>query len=582
MDIQRTLLIIGLAVVSYLMILQWQEDYGQAATINAAQNNSQSYPQVSSQPSTGAAVIPNAPALSQDVPMAQEEIVKPAVGEVASPISTQLISIETDVLTVEIDPVGGDIVSVSLSDYPVSIEQPDVPFQLLNRTAEHTYIAQSGLVGIKGTDKAGKPRPLYQSDSQVYSLGSDDKLVVDLRLTQDDGVKITKRLTFTKGEYLINVDVIVDNVSNETWSAALFAQIKRDGSVDPGLDTSGFGLPIFLGGAYWDEDQAYNKKSLDEFSEEPLNKKIAGGWLAFIQHYFMSAWVPDQSMTLQYQTRTAAGNHIISYVTPAVQVNAGDRYTFTNRFYAGPKILKTLEEIEPEKGLDLVVDYGPLFFLSKPLYLLLNFYHSLVANWGLAIILLTVTVKAIFFPLSAASYRSMANMRRVTPKLTEIRERHADDRQKLSQEMMKLYKDEKINPLGGCLPVLIQMPVFLALYWALLESVELRQAPFFGWIHDLSVMDPYFVLPIIMAASMFFQQMLNPVAASMFFQQMWNPAPPDPMQAKMMKMMPLIFGVFFLFFPSGLVLYWVTNNLLSIAQQWHITRGIEKKAAENP
>lgn len=568
MDIQRTLLIIGLAVVSYLMILQWQEDYGQSATINAAQNNSQSYPQASGQLNSGAAGIPDAPVLSQDVPMAQEEVVKPTV-EVASVISTQLITIETDVLTVEIDPVGGDIVSISLLDYPVSIDQPNVPFQLLNRTPEHTYIAQSGLVGSKGTDKAGQPRPLYQSDSQAYSLGSDNSLVVDLKLTQDDGVKITKRLTFNKGEYLINVDVIVDNVSNETWSAALFAQIKRDGSVDPGLDTSGFGLPTFLGGAYWDEDQAYNKKSLDEFSEEPLNKKIAGGWLAFIQHYFMSAWVPDQSMTMQYQTRTAAGNYIISYVTPAVQVNAGDQYTFSNRFYAGPKILKTLEEVEPGKGLDLVVDYGPLFFLSKPLYLLLNFYHSLVANWGLAIILLTVTVKAIFFPLSAASYRSMANMRRVTPKLTEIRERHADDRQKLSQEMMKLYKDEKINPLGGCLPVLIQMPVFLALYWALLESVELRQAPFFGWIHDLSVMDPYFVLPIIMAASMFFQQMLNP-------------APPDPMQAKMMKMMPLIFGVFFLFFPAGLVLYWVTNNLLSIAQQWHITRGIEKKAAENP
>ena len=565
MDIQRTLLIIGLAVVSYLLILQWQEDYGQNATINAAQNNSQSYPQSETKNSVSLTSIPEAVSVSEDIPVAQEDIVQAVELDVAEVISTELISVETDVLSLKIDPVGGDIVSVGLLEYPVSVEQPDVPFQLLNRTSEHTYIAQSGLVGAKGTDKAGKPRPLYRSESQIYTLGDKETLIVDLSLTQEDGVKITKRLTFTKGEYLVNMDVIVDNVSNELWTAQLFAQIKRDGSSDPGLDTSGFGLPTFIGGAYWDEDKPYNKKTFDDFIDEPLNKEIPGGWLAFIQHYFMSAWVPDQSMKMRYQTRTTPDHFIISYMTPAVNVNAGDQYTFSNRFYAGPKILKKLEEIEPEKGLDLVVDYGPLFFISKPLYLLLNFYHSLVANWGLAIILLTVTVKALFFPLSAASYRSMANMRRVTPKLTEIRERHADDRQKLSQEMMKLYKDEKINPLGGCLPVLIQMPVFLALYWALLESVELRQAPFFGWIHDLSVMDPYFVLPIIMAGSMFFQQMLNP-------------APPDPMQAKMMKMMPLVFGVFFLFFPAGLVLYWVTNNLLSIAQQWHITRGIEKAA----
>ena len=568
MDIQRTLLIIGLAVVSYLMILQWQDDYGKAAVATTAQSNTQSYPQadgLSTAVASASNGIPSAPATSQDIPSLPDAVVT-NIAEVKQPISKALISIETDVLLVKLDPVGGDIVSVQFLDYPESIDQPDVPFTLLAQNDSHTYVAQSGLVGKNGTDKATS-RPLYRSEYSEYAMGDNDSLRVDLSLVQDNGVEITKRFTFNRAQYLVNMDVIVNNVSNETWSAGLFAQIKRDGSADPGLDTSGFGLPTFIGGAYWDADKPYNKKTFDEFTEEPLNKKITGGWLAFIQHYFMSAWIPDQSITHSYQTRMGGDNYIISYVTPAVQVNAGDQHTFSNSFYAGPKILKTLEEAAPDKGLDLVVDYGPLFFISKPLYLLLNWFYGFVENWGIAIILLTLSVKALFFPLSAASYRSMANMRRVTPKLTEIRERHADDRQKLSAEMMKLYKEEKINPLGGCLPVIIQMPVFLALYWALLESVELRQAPFFGWIQDLSVMDPYFVLPIIMAASMFFQQTLNP-------------APPDPMQAKMMKMMPLIFGVFFLFFPSGLVLYWVTNNLLSITQQWYITRSIEK-AAEN-
>lgn len=566
MDIQRTLLIIGLAVVSYLMILQWQEDYGQTAQIQAVENNSQSYPQASEVNTASIDGIPSVNTSDSDIPTVSTNVLEEVSVEAKVAPSTALISVETDVLSIKIDPNGGDIVSVGLTEYPISADQPDVPFRLLDKTRSHTYIAQSGLARING-ESSSATNNLFSADSSAYVLGDKQELTVDLRLVHENGVKITKRLRFTRGEYLVEVDIIVDNLSNEPWLAAMYAQIKRDGSPDPGLDTSGFGLPTYLGAAYWDEDKPYNKHDFDDFKEEPIKKEIQGGWMAFIQHYFMSAWIPDQSVKLNYQTQEKNGNYLIRYITPVVKVVAGDQYTFNNRFYAGPKILKKLEAIEPDKGLDLVVDYGPLFFISKPLYLLLNWFFSFVNNWGVAIILLTVFVKALFFPLSAASYRSMANMRRVTPKLTAIRERYADDRQKLSQEMMKLYKDEKINPLGGCLPVLIQMPVFLALYWALLESVELRQAPFYGWIQDLSVMDPYFVLPIIMAASMFFQQMLNP-------------APPDPMQAKMMKMMPLIFGVFFLFFPAGLVLYWVTNNLLSIAQQWYITHGIEK-AAEN-
>jgi len=355
----------------------------------------------------------------------------------------------------------------------------------------------------------------------------------------------------------------VDNKGASPWTGAFYAQIQRDGSPDPGVQKSGgFGLPTFLGMAYWDTDKHYNKLKFDEIAKEPLNKDIPGGWLAMIQHYFMSAWVPDQNGTYHYNTREVNGNYIIGYTSQAVSVAPGQSHSFNAQFYAGPKIQKNLKAVIADKGLELAIDYGPLFFISKLLYWLLSFFHTHTGNWGVSIILLTFCVKLIFLYPSALSYRSMAKMRKVQPLLTRLKEQYGDDRQRMSQEMMNLYKKEKINPLGGCLPIVIQMPVFLALYWALLESVELRQAPFFGWIKDLSVMDPYFVLPLIMGGTMYIQQLLNP-------------APPDPMQAKIMRFMPIIFTAMFLFFPAGLVLYWVTNNSLSILQQYLITRSIE-------
>ena len=560
MDLQRTLLIVGLAIVSYMMILQWQEDYGSTPPPPQAENNSQSYPQEGlSLPDTSEA------ASDGDVPVAPDEKLTADIRTekpVAAP-SRAPIEIKTDVFRMLIDPKGGDIIGVDLLEYGHSLESRDIPFTLLTQSRSHTYVAQSGLVGGEGPDSSKSGRPLYRSAQPKYDIGDDNELVVDLVFEQESGAKITKRFTFTRGEYLVDVAYVVDNYSDKPWRAAMFGQIKRDGSEDPGLqNTTGFGLPTYLGAAYWDQEKPYNKVDFDDIDDQRLKKEIPGGWLAMIQHYFMSAWIPDQDLTHTYETRKVRGDYIIGFKTPFLRVAPGETETIESRFYAGPKVLKRLESIEGVDGIDLAVDYGPLFFISKPLFLLLDYFHSLSGNWGVAIILLTILVKACFFWLSAKSYRSMANMRRVQPKLLALRERHGDDRQKMSQEMMKLYKEEKINPLGGCLPILVQMPVFLALYWALLESVELRHAPFFLWIQDLSTMDPYFVLPLLMGGSMFLQQQLNP-------------APPDPMQARMMKLMPIIFTVFFLWFPAGLVLYWVTNNVLSIAQQWWITRSIE-------
>lgn len=552
MDWQRTLIIAALAVVSYLMILQWQQDYLGTPTVA----------QTAPVPAESTSAVPTVTPIPSDVP--QPAGVAP-VTPATYPAGQELIAVETDVLSVRIDSLGGDLVEVGLKAYPVAVNQPGSAFQLLRRDAEHTYVAQSGLIGTNGPDSSPAGRPRYQSAQTQYQLQG-DVLDVVLTLQQESGALITKTYRFRRGDYLVDMTTRVANQGTTPWQGALYGQIQRDGSGDPGMENNGasFGMITFLGVAYWDQEKPYNKMTFEDIDSNPLNKEIAGGWLAMIQHYFMSAWIPDQTLSHHYNTRKTQGhdNYIISFTTAPVTVAPGASHDFSAKFYAGPKIQKQLEAILPDKGLDLAIDYGPLFFISKLLFWLLSKFHALTGNWGVAIILLTFVVKLTFLYPSAISYRSMAKMRKVQPLIARMKEQYGDDRQKMSMEMMNLYRKEKINPLGGCLPILIQMPVFLALYWALQESVELRQAPFFFWITDLSVMDPLFVLPLIMGGTMFIQQMLNP-------------APPDPMQAKVMKFMPVIFTVMFLFFPAGLVLYWVTNNSLSILQQWLITRSIE-------
>ncbi len=502
---------------------------------------------------------------SEELPVAQsggKQSNNTEIAELASP-GGSTVRVNTDVLRLDINLLGGDITGAALPKYLASLNS-EQPFVLLENNRQRVYVAQSGLIGKNGTDTANG-RPTFSSSQTSYTMAENaDELTVDLNFEQTNGTRITKRFTFKRGDYLVAVDYLVDNQSSEPWNGSFYAQLKRDSSADPAAETTGMGMQPFLGVATMTNEKPYLKIRFDDLREEPLNTTVDGGWIAIVQHYFISAWIPGKPGQYHYSTKvTSNDDNLIRYTGSELAIGPGQTGEFKSQFYAGPKDQYRLKEIAP--GLDLTVDYGWLWWIAQPLFWVLTKIHNLVGNWGWSIILLTVLVKAIFYPLSAASYRSMAKMRMVAPKMTQIRELYADDKQKQSQEMMALYQKEKVNPLGGCLPILIQMPVFIALYWVLMESVELRHAPWLGWIKDLSTMDPYYILPLIMGASMFVQQKLNP-------------PPPDPMQAKIMTWMPVFFTFFFLWFPAGLVLYWVVNNLLSILQQWLITRKMESAA----
>jgi YidC/Oxa1 family membrane protein insertase len=554
MDIKRSILLVALAVVAYMLVLKWNQDYGQAAI-----------PDEMRQAQSSTAQIPDTPALANGTDGSQADI--PAIeGQQASALpetqaSSQLIRVRTDVLDLAIDPRGGDIIDLRLPQFPRRQDRPDVPFQLFER-GDRTYEAQSGLIG-DGPDKA-TGRPLYSTEQQQYQLNDgQDQLVVDLKHSEG-GVNYIKRFTFKRGDYDLGVSYLIDNRSDRAWTGHMFGQLKRDSSGDPSSSTA-TGTATYLGAALWTKDEPYTKVSMSNMDDKSLKKTVEGGWIAWLQHYFVTAWIPQADQTNQVQTRKdSQGNYIIGYTGPAISVAPGSQGQASATLYAGPKSQDQLEALSP--GLRLTVDYGILWFIAQPIFWLLQNIHALLGNWGWSIIALTIVIKLAFFPLSAASYRSMARMRAVSPKMAALKEQFGDDRQKMSQAMMELYKKEKINPLGGCLPILVQMPVFLALYWVLLESVEMRQAPWMFWITDLSIKDPFFILPIIMGVTMFIQQQLNPT-------------PPDPMQAKVMKLLPIIFTFFFLWFPAGLVLYWVVNNVLSIAQQWYITRKISAQTA---
>ena len=475
--------------------------------------------------------------------------------------SQRYVTVTTDLLELVIDLNGGDVIETALLDYPDNIDTPDVPFVLLEQNSLRTYTAQSGLVGPDGIDSSS--RAVFDSDAMSYQMQPGEPLKITLSHSAGGNVTIHKTFSFTPDNYAVNIAYEVANNSDAVWRAVPFAQIKRDNSPPPNMDTSGFGMQPFLGAATTTAEDRFKKFTFNDMAEDPWKGKLEGGWIAMIQHYFVAAWIPSDSDTHAYSTRqTSGGLNIAGFTSPALVVAPGMTGRWQGTLYVGPKNQYALAELATH--LDLVVDYGWLWWIAQPLFWLLTKIQSVVTNWGVAIIMLTVLVKAVFFQLSAASYRSMAKMRKVQPKMVAIREQYAEDKQKQSQAMMELYKKEKINPMGGCLPILIQMPVFIALYWVLMESVELRQAPFALWIDDLSAMDPYFVLPLMMGASMFFMQKLNP-------------PPPDPMQAKIMQWLPVVFTFFFLWFPSGLVLYWVVNNLLSMAQQFVITRRIERE-----
>jgi len=561
MDVRRGIIFVGLAIVSYMLVLAWNEDYGQlpaqqAVTQKIQENTPSNSFESSHENTTSNSTEFTVPESSGSQTIATENL--------ASNTVKKLIKVKTDLLDLVIDLNGGNVISTTMTEYKTALGSTE-SLPLLEKNNLRHYVVESGLFGKDGFDSSKNgPNPIYSSELSSYVLSeSADELTVDLNYKNETGVSLIKRYSFKRDDYLINVTYLINNQSNSTWEGNFSGKIVRDKSGDPSSQSS-MGMQSFLGMALSSTEKPYEKYDFDDMLEEPINEQIEGGWVAFIQHYFLSAWIPNSDVTHTYQTRVKNGLYLMGFISPATKVEPGETQSVSANLYLGPKIIDRLENAAPK--LDLTVDYGWLFFIAYPLFLLLDFLYGLVQNWAVAIILVTVVVKALFFKLSAASYRSMANMRRVGPKLKSLKDQYGDDRQKMSQAMMELYKKEKINPLGGCLPIIVQMPVFIALYWVLLESVQLRHAPFMFWINDLSVKDPFFILPILMGISMFIQMQLNP-------------APPDPMQAKVMKIMPVMMTVFFLWFPSGLVLYWLVNNILSISQQWVITRQIEKSHA---
>jgi len=551
MDNTRLFLFAALVFVGMLLWQQWQADYGPQPVVEdvvsnqSTQNGAKSTDSIDDLPDLSDNTIKSTNTGSGDIP-ANAEVV-----------SQQPVIVETDVIRAEIDTLGGVVRSIKLKKFPVSLEQPDEFLEIVHSRSDSVYLIQSGLRNKANT--APTHHSLYQTAQTEYRLqeGSDE-LVVPF-VWQENGIQVTKSYHFRRGDYLVDVKHRVVNNTDAEWLGSEYRQIQRSRP----LETSRL-LYTYTGAVYYNDEVKYEKVDFDDMEDSQLKTQSAGGWIAMLQHYFLAAWIPQkEENNLVYSianTRRNPATYTIGLRSENLQLAPGNSGEFGSQMFVGPKIVNRLEEISP--GLDLTVDYGVLTFISKPLYWLLSFYHDYVGNWGLAIILLTLTIKAVFYKLSETSYRSMARMRKVAPRMKTLKERFGDDRQKLNQAMMELYKTEKINPMGGCLPILVQIPVFIALYWALLESVDLRQAPFIFWIKDLSVMDPFYVLPLIMGISMFIQQRLNP-------------APPDPIQAKVMMALPFVFTIFFAFFPSGLVLYWVVNNVLSIAQQWMITKRIE-------
>ena len=468
-----------------------------------------------------------------------------------------LLLISNKDVQVTIDTIGGTIRKVELLNYFKTTDENSESISLLDYEKDF-YIAQSGLLHDVEANNSKKIK-LAPNHHDVFSVLKklDNEIVLQWQ-NESKSISVIKKIGLENNGFKIIVENSVINNSNQVWTGRQYRQIRRK-SLGEGRS---WVTPTFTGAAYF--DGAYNKLSYDEIAEKKPKFNVLGGWVAMMEHYFVSSWVFDDDQKNLFYTKQinidgARNDFIIGARSEAKSISPGQKSNMLSTFYAGPKLQNELEKIS--QGLDLTIDYGILTFISKPLFWLLDKIHSFVGNWGWAIIILTLLIKLAFYKLSETSYRSMAKMKQFSPKIQSIRDKYGNDRQKMNQAMMDMYRQEKINPLGGCWPILIQIPVFIALYWVLLESVELRQADFIFWINDLSVRDPYFVLPLLMGISMYFQQKLNP-------------APPDPMQAKIMQMLPIIFTAFFAFFPAGLVLYWVVNNLLSIAQQWKITKTI--------
>ena len=540
MEQQRPLLYLMLAFIAFMIWSSWQE---------------RNAPPVTPAPTTQVTSANNV-ANQADVPQSPNLTSASAAGvPTSNAVTGKNIRVKTDVLDLQISLTGGTVLQADLLTYPVSLDEPDNPVRVLD--VAKTYAAQSGLVASDGDPKlAPNHYAEFATEKSEYILEG-DTLEVPLVWRGDNGLTVTKTFTFTRGKFLVDVQQTLNNQSGNTWNGSEYHQLTHGTPESQGI---GLGTVSYVGGAYYDDK--YVKVDFGDIESENLKKPIKGGWAAMLEHYFISAWIPGPDSLNTYYTKflPERSSHILGASSPLLTVPDGKAGIFKSQFYVGPKIQKNLEVMSP--GLDLTVDYGIFSFVSKPIFWIMNRIQSVVSNWGWTIILMTILIKLFFFWPSAISYRSMAKMKKLGPKIKEINEKYKSDPQAKQKATMDFYRKEKINPLGGCLPILIQMPVFMGLYWVLLESVELRQAPWILWFKDLSVMDPYFVLPLLMGASMYIQQRLNP------------PQMTDPMQQKIFQFLPVVFTVMFLFFPAGLVLYWVVNNILSIAQQYVITKRI--------
>lgn len=560
----RFLLILLLGLISVMLYENWQTDYVINPAVKAAKQ---------------------AKLLEENggIPVSTE-----IGGNLLSAVSDRIITVTTDVYRLEIDTQGGTLQNLDLLTYPKHSAQeedgwgrllkenfgidwlpetekhdPDEVIRLLNSNNSKLFLAQSGLMGSNST--APNHHAVLSAAKQSYVLSdTEDTLTVPLTWTDDNGIEVTKTFIFTRGSFVIGLEQEIVNNSNKRWQGRQYSQLLRKPLEEDG-NNKNF-IRTYEGPVLYSTEEKYEKIDYGDLDSSDLSRKNTGGWSAMIQHYFATAWVPPATEENHFYTKKLEDSrYVIGSYSKLVTVEPLEQATLISNLFVGPKLQPVMEKVS--EGLELTVDYGFLTFLGKPIFWLLIHIQEYVVNWGLAILGVTLTIKAIFYRLSKASYTSMARMRKVQPKLALLKESCGDDKQRFNTEMMALYKREKVNPLGGCFPILIQIPVFISLYWVLIETVEIRQAPFAGWLIDLSVQDPYYLLPVLMGITMKLQQLLN--------------APPiDPIQAKIMKMFPYIFTVFFLFFPSGLVLYWVCNNTLSFLQQWYITRQLEKNDPE--
>lgn len=555
----RPVLIMGLVFLGYLMWIEWQKDYGPAPQPRGTETTALETP-AESQADVPVLDMPE-PEQAQDLPVAPSTPSASPAAEAASTGDT--VRVTTDVLDVRISTIGGTIVSATLRNYPVDLDKPDTLVELLQSNSERLFIAQSGLLSKQDAPNHTSP---YQPEANEYTLSAGQgELRVPLRWTSADGLVVTKTFVFTPGHYDIAVEHTLDNRADQAWTGSRYEQLQQSIPLDE--EKAGFTNPgrySFYGIGFYDPENKFEKIAFDDVADDPYRVNSERGWLAMIQHYFFAAWIPEPAEESTYTTQViqtgGAPRYIARAVSPAYSLPAGASHSFNSILYVGPKLQDELPDIA--EGLELTVNYGIFTVFSKPLFWLLEKIHDVVGNWGWAIVLLTVLIKAAFFKLTEAQYRSTARMRKLQPRIEQLKERYGDDRQRMSQAMMEMYKKEKVNPLGGCLPILVQIPIFIALYWVLLESVELRQAPFILWIDNLSVRDPYFILPALNAIFMFATQRLTPMVGM------------DPLQQKMMQAMPVVFSIMFAFFPAGLVLYWATNAGLSLAQQYYITRKI--------